>query len=215
MKPNEKLIEMWTKAARQYHEALINSPAEDYLDERGLLHAADDFMLGYVETPAPGHEDRFIGMLSIPYLTPDDRCVGFKFRRIGPGDPKYLAPSGQKHHLFNVRAIVNAVEQVLIVEGELDAVAATAAGYPAVAVPGTNGFKPHFARCFDGIGRVIIATDNDLKDDGSNPGQDLARRLLDVLPNAVRVSLPLGEDINSTILSHGAQHLAELVGAIE
>lgn len=214
MKPNQKLIDMWTRAAHQYHACLAGSPAEQYLASRGLLDGAEEFLLGYVAEPAPGHEDRFVGMLSIPYLTPSGVCA-FKMRRLGAGDPKYLAPTGQRHHLFNVKALIDAPDQVLVVEGELDAIAASLAGFPSVAVPGTNGFKPHFTRCFDGIDRVIIATDNDLKEDGSNPGQDLARRLLDILPNSVRVALPLGEDINSTILSHGAQHLAELVGAVE
>jgi len=29
------------------------------------------------------------------------------------------------------------------------------------------------------------------------------------------VSLPLGEDVNSTVVKYGAQHLAELVGAVK
>jgi DNA primase len=114
-----------------------------------------------------------------------------------------------------VQAILDSIDQVCVVEGELDAVASTLAGYPAVALPGVNGYKRHFARCFDGIGRVLVITDNDDKEDGSNPGQELAKKLLEVLPNGVRVSLPKGEDINSTILSHGAQHYAELIGAVE
>lgn len=214
MRPNQKLVDMWTRAAHQYHAALPGSPAEQYLQQRGLGDAAEEFLLGYVQTPAPGHDDMFTGMLSIPYIT-QSGVVGFKFRRLGPGDPKYLAPAGQKQHLFNVNAIINAIEQVLIVEGELDAVAATRAGLPAVAVPGVKGWKPHFRRCFDGIGRVIVVTDNDNKEDGSNPGQDLARKLIDELPNAIRVSLPLGEDVNSTILNYGAQYLTDLVGAVE
>jgi DNA primase len=214
MKPNQKLIDMWTRASDAYHAALEGSPAEEYLNSRGLLEQAERFRLGYVAEPAPGHEDRFKGMLSIPYLTPSG-VVAFKFRRLDEGLPKYNGPTGQKHHLYNVQAIIDAVEQVLIVEGELDAIAATAAGLPAVAVAGVNAWKPHFTRCFDGIGRVIVVTDNDLKEDGSNPGQDLARRLTEVLSNAVRVSLPLGEDINSTLVSHGPQHLIDLVGAID
>lgn len=214
MKPNQNLIDMWTRAAHQYHDALPGSPAETYLADRGLLDAVDEFLLGYVAEPAPGHDHMFTGMLSIPYLT-QSGVVGFKMRRLGPGDPKYLAPAGQKQHLFNVNAIVNAVEDVLIVEGELDAVAATMAGFPAVAVPGVKGWKPHFGRCFDGIGRVLVITDNDLREDGSNPGQDLAKKLVDELPNAVRVALPLGEDVNSTINKYGARHLAELVGSVK
>lgn len=215
MKPNQKLIDMWTRAAHQYHAELAGSPAEDYLAERGLLDGAEEFLLGYVAEPAPGHEDHFSGMLSIPYLTPSG-AVAFKFRSLRPdSDRRYNSPAGQRHHLYNVQAILDSIDQVCVVEGELDAVASTLAGYPAVALPGVNGYKRHFARCFDGIGRVLVITDNDDKEDGSNPGQELAKKLLEVLPNAVRVSLPRGEDINSTILSHGAQHYAELIGAVE
>ena len=214
MKPNRKLLDMWTRAAHTYHQALEGSPAEEHLRERGLLDSAEKFLLGYVAEPAPGHEDMIKGFLSIPYITVSG-VVGFKFRRVRGEGVKYLAPSGQKHHLYNVAAILDAVDQVLIVEGELDAVAATQAGFPAVALPGAKSWKPWMARCFDGIGRVLVITDNDLKEDGSNPGQDLARRLVDDIPAAVRVSLPIGEDINSTILSHGAQYLTDLVGSVE
>lgn len=214
MKPNEKLMEMWTRAAHEYHVELPGSPAEDYLKQRGLLDAAPQFLLGYVAEAAPGHEQRFEGMLSIPYITPAG-VVAFKFRRLDDGSPRYQSPSGQRHHLFNVQAIIDALDHILIVEGELDAIAASVAGFPAVAVPGVNGWKPHFRRCFDGIERVLVVCDNDLKEDGSNPGQELAKRLTETVPNAVRVSLPAGQDVNSTLVSQGAQFLADLVRAVE
>jgi hypothetical protein len=56
--------------------------------------------------------------------------------------------------------------------------------------------------------------DNDVKEDGSNPGQELARRLQDAIPQAVRVSLPPDSDVNSIIVNQGAQALADLVNAI-
>lgn len=214
MKTNPKLIELWTRAAHQYHESLAGSPAEAYLEQRGILDGAKKFLLGYVAEVAPGHEDRLRHHLSIPYIT-EAGVVGFKFRRIDGGEPKYMIPTGQKHHLYNVDAILNAVSQVLIVEGEIDAISATIVGQPAVAVAGVNAWKPHFARCFDGIGRVIIATDNDAKEDGSNPGQELARRLQDAIPQAIRVSLPPNSDINSMIVDQGAQALTSLVNALD
>lgn len=214
MKTNPKLIELWTRAAHQYHESLAGSPAEAYLEQRGILDGAKKFLLGYVAEVAPGHEDRLRHHLSIPYIT-EAGVVGFKFRRIDGGEPKYMIPTGQKHHLYNVDAILNAVSQVLIVEGEIDAISATIVGQPAVAVAGVNAWKPHFARCFDGIGRVIIATDNDAKEDGSNPGQELARRLQDAIPQAIRVSLPPNSDINSMIIDQGAQALTSLVNALD
>lgn len=213
MRTNPKLIDLWTKAAHQYHESLAGSPAEEYLATRGILDGAEKFLLGYVAEVAAGHEDRLKHHLSIPYIT-GAGVVGFKFRRIDGGDPKYMIPTGQKHHLYNVDAILNAVSQVLIVEGEIDAISATLAGHPAVAVAGVNAWKPYFSRCFDGIGTVVIATDNDVKEDGSNPGQDLARRLQDAIPQAIRVSLPPNSDINSIIVDQGAQALTDLVNAI-
>jgi len=58
--------------------------------------------------------------------------------------------------------------------------------------------------------------DNDSdRDDGSNPGAELAARIMKDVPQAVRVSLPAGEDVNSTILKYGAEHFAELIGAVE
>ena len=213
MRTNPKLIDLWTKAAHQYHNSLAGSPAEAYLTQRGILDGAEKFLLGYVAEAAPGHEDRIKHHLSIPYIT-EAGVVGFKFRRIDGGDPKYMIPTGQKHHLYNVDAILNAVSTLLIVEGEIDAISATLAGHPAVAVAGVNAWKPYFSRCFDGIGTVVIATDNDLKEDGSNPGQDLARRLQDAIPQAIRVSLPPNSDINSIIMEQGAQALTDLVNAI-
>jgi DNA primase len=214
MRTNPKLIELWTRAAHTYHQALAGSPAEAYLTKRGIIDGAEKFLLGYVEEPAAGHEDRLKRHLSIPYIT-EAGVVGFKFRRIDDGDPKYMIPTGQKHHLYNVGAILHAVREVLIVEGEIDAISATLAGHPAVAVAGVNAWKPYFSRCFDGIGRVIIATDNDVKEDGSNPGQDLARRLQDTIPQAIRVSLPPDSDINSIIVGQGAQALTDLIKALD
>jgi len=218
MTTSKKLRMMWDRAAEEYHIELSGSPAEEYLDQRGLMDVSGEFLFGYVSEPAPGHEERFIGCLSIPYLTPLGGCVGFKFRSIKSQDKRsrYQAPTGQAHRMFNVRALVNAVDTILVVEGELDAAAATAAGFPAVAIPGSNGFKKHFARCFDGIERVLLVMDNDSdRDDGSNPGAELAARIMKDVPQAVRVSLPAGEDVNSTILKYGAEHFAELIGAVE
>lgn len=213
MKPNQQMIDLYTNAARTYHASLPGSPGEAYLEERGLLGGADQFMLGWVEKPVPGHEDRFVHTISIPYLTKNG-CVGMKFRRIDDSRPKYDQMAGQKQHIYNVAAVLDAVSEVLIVEGELDAIASTINGHPACAIAGANGWRSSWARCFDGIGRILIVTDNDDKEDGSNPGQDLSRRLSDSFPNSVRVSLPLGHDVNSMIETYGAQAFTDLVQAI-
>jgi DNA primase len=214
LRPNKDLIKLWSTAAATYNAYLFDSPAADYLKKRGLYEWADQFMLGYVSKPSPGHDEKFVGMLSIPYITRAG-VIGFKFRHLTDDKtPRYLAPLGQRLHLYNVNAIAGATDEILIVEGELDAIAATIIGHPAVAVAGVSAWKPWFSRCFDGISKIIIVTDNDDKEDGSNPGQDLAKRLIEQLPNAIRVSLPLGHDVNSSVMSYGAQHFTSLVNAI-
>jgi DNA primase len=214
VRPNQQLIELWTTAADTYADAYAGSPADEYMQSRGIdAETAREFGLGYVVEPAPGHDERYKGMLSIPYYTPNG-VVGFKFRHIDGRDPKYLAPAGQKTHLFNVGAIIRSVHKIIIVEGELDAIAAEQIGYPAVGVGGVNSWKSYFPRCFDGIGKVIVCTDNDDKADGSNPGQELARKLADVLPQSIRVSLPHGHDVNSTIQTYGAEHFTKLVESV-
>lgn len=203
-----------TAAARAYHAALPGSPGEEYLTSRGLIGGAVKFGLGYVDQPAPGHEDRFVGCLSIPYVT-QAGVIGMKFRRLDDSKPKYDQQSGNKQSIYNVAAIIEAVRSVLIVEGELDAVAATLSGHPACAIAGANAWKPLWRRVFDGIDRVIIVTDNDVKEDGSNPGQELAKRVADTLSSAVRVSLPAGHDVNSMIQTFGAQAFTDLVEAVK
>ncbi len=57
--------------------------------------------------PFATHEN-YQGWLSIPYLTAMGHCVGFKFRRLDDGKPKYGSPTGQKAHLYNVKDITKA-----------------------------------------------------------------------------------------------------------
>lgn len=206
-------LEVNTAAGHMYHDALPGSPAEEYLASRGLLDGASQFLLGWIEKPHPVHEDRFVHMLSIPYVTPRG-IVGFKMRHIDGGDRRYDSPAGQKHHIFNTPAILDAVKEVLIVEGELDAVAATVAlgGRQVCAVPGANSWRHWWRRCFDGIESVKVVTDNDDKD--NNPGQELARRICEDIPHAMRVSLPLGHDVNSYIQTYGAHEFASLVDSL-
>src|SRR5690606_13663290 len=61
------------EAAQKYHASLDGSPAAEHLEKRGMMGAArpkvDEFLLGYVDDPLPGHES-YKGMLAIPYIRP-------------------------------------------------------------------------------------------------------------------------------------------------
>lgn len=202
------------EAAQRYAQSL-NEEAVAYLEGRGISEdVARQFMLGSIIEPANGHEAHQ-GWLSIPYITVLGHCVGFKFRRVDDGKPKYGSPLGQKSHLYNVADVTLDVPSIVICEGELDAVVLSGmCNIPAVGVPGVTAWKPHFARLFTGFDTVYIVGDNDVKEDGSNPGAEFSRRVSSELTNGQIVQLPPGMDINEFYLAEGPDALNNLLGGV-
>jgi len=155
------------------------------------------------------------GWLSIPYLTALGMCVGVKFRRLDDGKPKYGAPTGQKGHLFNVVDVTIDSPSIVVCEGELDAVVVSGLiGIPAVGVPGVQAWKPHFVKLFTGYDTVYVVGDNDIKDDGTNPGAEFSRRVSQEVMNSRIVSLPASMDINDYYLTYGKDEALKLFGGV-
>ena len=175
------------------------------LDERGISErVAARYQLGTVVEPANGHE-MHEGWISIPYITATGSCVGFKFRRTDDVKPKYGSPTGQKAHLYNVTDVTVMSPYIVVCEGELDTVITSGVlGIPAVGVPGVQAWKPHFAKLFGGYETVFVVGDNDIKEDGSNPGAEFSKRVANEILNSTIVTLPPGMDINDYYLAHGA-----------
>ena len=200
------------EAAVQYNKDL-SEEAIEFLAGRGISkEVADQFLLGYIKEPITGHENHR-GWLSIPYITALGHCVGFKFRRLDDGKPKYGAPLGQKGHLYNVADITQPSEFIAICEGELDTVVCSAIlKIPAVGVPGVAAWKPHFTRMFTGYGKIYIIGDNDLKEDGSNPGLEFSKMVAQEVMNSTIVSLPAGMDLNDLYLAQGIEETRRAIG---
>jgi DNA primase len=200
------------EAAIQYNKDL-SVEAIKFLADRGISkEVADQYLLGSIVLPVAGHEN-YKGWLSIPYMTVMGHCVGFKFRRLDEGKPKYGAPLGQKGHLYNVSDIILSSEYIAVCEGELDTIIASAIlGMPAVGVPGVQAWKAHFNRMFTGYGRVYVIGDNDLKDDGTNPGAEFSRMVAQEIGNATIVSLPAGMDLNDLYLAKGIEETKRTIG---
>lgn len=192
------------EAAQRYAQE-ISPEVLVALAERGISEeVAARFELGTVTSPHNGHE-MYEGWISIPYITAGGSCVGFKFRRIDDGKPKYGSPTGQKAHLYNVIDILEMSPYIVICEGELDAVITSGVlGIPAVGVPGVQAWKPHFAKLFMGYETIYVVGDNDVKEDGSNPGAEFSKRVANEILNSQIVTLPPGMDINDYYLAHGA-----------
>jgi DNA primase len=192
--------------AAQRYALEITPEALNALAERGISDVvATRFQLGTIVEPINGHE-MYEGWISIPYITASGSCVGFKFRRIDEGKPKYGSPAGQKAHLYNVCDITIDSPVVVVCEGELDTVITSGVlGIPAVGVPGVAAWKPHFPKLFGGYETVFVVGDNDVKEDGSNPGAEFAKRVANEVLNSTIVTLPPSMDINDYYLAHGVE----------
>jgi DNA primase len=199
------------EAAQRYAQE-ISPEAIVALAERGISEeVAARFQLGTITDPINGHE-QYEGWISIPYITAMNHCVGFKFRRLDDGKPKYGSPLGQKAHLYNVTDILIQSPYVVVTEGELDTVVTSGMlGIPSVGVPGVQAWKPHFAKLFNGYDTVYVVGDNDIKEDGSNPGAEFAKRVANEVLNSQIVQLPPGMDINDHYLAYGVDATRELL----
>jgi len=199
------------EAAQRYAQA-ISPEALAVLDARGISEVvAAKYQLGTITDPINGHE-MYEGWISIPYITASGSCVGFKFRRVDEGKPKYGSPTGQKAHLYNVADITIMKPYIVVCEGELDTVIVSGVlDIPAVGVPGVAAWKPHFPKLFGGYETVYVVGDNDVKEDGSNPGAEFSKRVANEVMNSTIVTLPPNMDINDYYLAHGASATRKLL----
>lgn len=198
-------------ATRRYHHALPESPAAEHLAKRGLgQDRVKPFLLGYVAEPLPEHTP-YRGMLAIPYLRRNGHntlsVVSMRFRCIEDhehqGHGKYNTVPGDTGRLFNTIDIVENDQTIAICEGEMDAVAAHVAGIGAVGIPGAQIWKPYFTEPFIGFETVWVLADGDPA--GRSFGDTVAKKV----SSARVVSFPEGHDVNSFIVTYGAEALKE------
>lgn len=211
--PSASARKALAKLVDQYHEQVDG--ATPYLSERGIARTAiDKFKLGFV---AESDNPAIVGRLVIPYLTPAGP-VNTKFRCLADHNckdakcAKYIYVEGSGHNLFNAQTLLTA-ERAILVEGELDAVAAEMAGVPAVAYPGTQTWdgNKHWRLCFDSVSEVAVVADGD--DPGRKAAKRVADSLRDVVDGAVSVIyMPEGEDTNSFLHQHGELEFLDKIG---
>lgn len=78
--------------------------------------------------------------LVLPYLDPTGQVVAVRWRRMTPGDRRYMAPLGAPAPIpWGAEAVDGPRPlELVLVEGELDALAARMAGYDSMALGGTT-----------------------------------------------------------------------------
>lgn len=199
------------EATDRYHKALPGSPGEDYLGSRGLtLNRVENFLLGYVADPLPGHE-MFKGFLAIPYVRwSQDQVwsiVSIRFRCITDhdhrGHGKYMTTPGDRPRLYNTLALLKDSSRIAITEGEIDAITAQASGIPAVGVPGAQAWQEYFKEPFLGYRQVFVLAD------GDEAGMSFANTVASSMSNARVIPSPEGMDVNSFVLERGPKALIE------
>jgi len=116
-------------------------PSQDklykYLTDKGGHSKADiNGALSLIEGIGTTHR------LSIPYRS-GGSLKGFKFRAIGKEEPKYLNTTGldRAGGFFNLLSI-KGDKDIVIVEGELDSLLATAKGLPNIVATGGSSINP-------------------------------------------------------------------------
>ena len=191
------------EAVERYNQSL--SQAEQYLLERGLtLKEGNQFLLGVVSDPLPGHEP-YKDRLVIPYLTRTG-VVDVRFRSMDSTEPKYLGLPGATTHLFNVSALFRAEEYIAVCEGEIDTITLDSkVNIPTIGVPGANNWKKHYYKLLADFEKVVIFAD------GDQAGNDFARQLAKELGTVTIISMPEGEDVNSIYVKHGAGFFKEKI----
>lgn len=204
-----------------------------YKDERGLtLDTIKQFKLGWADGNVIPHlkslgfsndeirgagfmtgsaNEFYVGVYTIPYYI-GPTCVGVRQKE--PGG-KYKQPSGFFQRIFNVDAARGA-EEVVLTEGEFDAIVLSQMGYKALGVPGATQWNESWNNYVRDAKRVWAVFDND---DAGRKGAEKIREL--VGPRCTALTIPPktpGDDDDANDISdwivnqnHTADDFSELL----
>lgn len=201
--PESTVAELAARAAHYQQQA---DGARTYLQGRGLSVATcEAARLGYVGDPYPGDE-QYQGCLVIPHMNMDGVTTGIRFRRLDGGEPKYTSRSGERFNIYNLNGVKGA-RVAHIAEGELDTLSLVECSLSACGMPGASYWKPWMGLAFAGCEQVFVWAD------GDEAGDRLAEAVTDSLQQAVRVTVPRGEDVNSLLVEGGAACVTALIPA--
>jgi DNA primase len=165
------------------------------------------------------HYDRFRDRIIFPIRDARGRTIGFGGRTLGDGEPKYLnSPETVLFHkgrelygLYEARQALRSIEQLVVVEGYMDAVALARHGIDfAVATLGTATTPEHLNRLFRLTENVCFAFD------GDRAGRKAAWRALENALPLIRegrqirfMFLPEGHDPDSYVNEFGTDEFLE------
>jgi twinkle protein len=161
------------------HHSLMNKPEcsaiLDYLvhERKFSIEIIERLKLGAARL---GEDLAFV----IPYYDAAGVPVFYKMRTIPPAKKRFKGASGRENPLFNEAVLKPGMDELLMVEGEADAIALMSAGYETVVgIPGAGQKKASWVDKIDRLApkNIYLMYDND------KVGQDAAHEM------AVRIGL--------------------------
>lgn len=158
--------------------------------------------------PLPGDE-RFAGMLCVPYLSRRGGVKAIKYRKLTGDGPKVAQYQNQAARLYNTRAWFEADDVIGLTEGEPDAMCATqnltytrrgrSYALPSMGIPGAEMWAAHesiWSICFKDVRTVFVFCH------GDQAGRELGRQIAESLRWRVTLlNMPDGEDVSSLVAS--------------
>ena len=133
--------------------------------------------------------------LVIPYLSVEGNVIFAKYRTCPPAEKDFTCPSGHDAGLYNAPALNDDCKEIIMVEGEADALALMSHGVDnVVGVPGASVKKAEWIEILDRVcPKIYILYDSDQA--GTKGAQALASRI--GIEKCLKVILPKGiKDIN-------------------
>ncbi len=212
----EKTLEETNNFALACHKALSDE-AKEYLYSRGLDdQSIETYRLGFGNVSGTT-------WITIPVYNKDGEFVYLKLRHFPEDAPcmydrpigKYMNyPAGCETILFDEAKLQNARE-IMIVEGEFDAIAANQHDLPpTVSVSSATVFKPEWAESMQQAKAIYVWLDNDKA--GQNAQEELIKKLAELCPNSTIYKAPTFENIkDATDYFLSGRTEAELMDGME
>lgn len=176
------------KLAAIYHD-LLPEDIREYLQTERLLRDEDieDYQLGYMEQ----HNKKWI---TIPVSDRMSSVLFLKLRQdpFNPteGQPKYMSTGGEAS-IFNVQALNDKPDALVICEGEFDCLVLRGLGIPAIcSTAGAATFKDEWIAQLDFVREFYVLMDND--EAGRKGAESLIEKLAIAHKNSsiLRITLP-------------------------
>jgi len=164
-----------------------------------------------------GHE-HFNGSVVFPIVNGNGHVAEIYGRKITrglrKGTPDHLYLPGPHHGLFNPEALKH--PEVILCESVIDALTLIRHGMDnATCIYGTQGFTAELFEAIKAANLDAVRLAYDADESGEKAAKRDAERLQKIGVAVHRIKLPMGEDVNSYALAHGAEALKKAVRSAE